>query len=266
MSSEEIYTPGYSANASRFMARRSAQTHAAFALPYLNSGMCLLDCGCGPGSITLGLAAQVAPGEVVGIDAGESQIELARRSAAQQGIANVRFETASVYRLPFPDEVFDFVFSHALFEHLSDPLGALAELQRVLHPGGKIALRSPDWGGFLIAPYTADIEDAITYYKMLQTRNGGDVSIGRKLKSLLRQAGYREVQASASYECYPSLEAIGEYLALRIEQSLELDDAIAAGLATEAQVCARAETLRQWCREEDGMFAQAWGEAIGIKP
>lgn len=266
MNTEEVYTPGYSANASSFMAQRSAQTHAAFALPYLHSGMQALDCGCGPGSITLGLAGLIAPGVIIGVDAGESQIEIARQNAARKQIENVRFETASVYHLPFADTTFDLVFSHALFEHLSDPLGALAELTRVLKPGGKIALRSPDWGGFLIAPYTQEVNEAITFYKALQTRNGGDVYIGRKLKALLRQAGFDDVQASATYECYPSLNFIGEYLALRIEQALEQDRVVEQGLATASQVVGHAAALRQWSREEDGLFAQAWGEAIGTKP
>ncbi len=58
----EEYTHGYGA-ASEEMARRSAESSAAFFLPHLKSGMRLLDVGCGPGSITLGLA--VLPTDVV---------------------------------------------------------------------------------------------------------------------------------------------------------------------------------------------------------
>ena len=50
------YTPGHTANAVTFMAQRRAATHAAFFLPQLKAGMRLLDCGCGPGTITLDLA------------------------------------------------------------------------------------------------------------------------------------------------------------------------------------------------------------------
>ncbi len=50
------------------LARRTAATAADFVLPYLRPGMRLLDCGCGPGAITLDLAKRVAPGSVVGID------------------------------------------------------------------------------------------------------------------------------------------------------------------------------------------------------
>ena len=69
--------------------------------------MRLLDVGCGPGSITLGLAEAVAPGEVVGVDLQPAQVEQARALAAERGVANVRFEVASAYALPFPDAAFD---------------------------------------------------------------------------------------------------------------------------------------------------------------
>ncbi len=72
-------------------AARTASKEAAFFLPYLHPGMQVLDVGCGPGSITLGLAEVVAPGEVVGIDLQPAQIEQARASVAKRAVANVRF-------------------------------------------------------------------------------------------------------------------------------------------------------------------------------
>src|ERR1700730_4220237 len=122
-----------------FMEQRSADTHAGFFLPQLLSGWCVLDAGCGPGSITLGRARRVAPGVVTGIDFEDSQFAKAREQAKHEGL-NVEFRKASVYQLPFEDESFDAIFSHALFEHLSDPCAALRELRRVLKPGGLIAL------------------------------------------------------------------------------------------------------------------------------
>jgi SAM-dependent methyltransferase len=85
------------------MAQRSAQEAAGFLLPHLAAGMQLIDCGCGPGSITLGLAEVVAPGEVIGVDVSEAALQAARVLAGEHGVANVRFERASVLKLPFPD-------------------------------------------------------------------------------------------------------------------------------------------------------------------
>ena len=53
---ENTYTCGYSSAAMQIMASRTAEVHARFLLDYLRPGMRLLDCGCGPGSITVGLA------------------------------------------------------------------------------------------------------------------------------------------------------------------------------------------------------------------
>ncbi len=146
----ERYTHGYGVS-SQGMATRSASHQAAFYLPYLHAGISLLDCGCGPGTITLGLAEAVAPGEVVSIDIGPSEVERATAFASKQGVANVRFEIANSYQLPFHDSTFDAVFAHTLLEHLAEPDVALAEMHRVLRPGGVIGVRDSDWGEWFLA-------------------------------------------------------------------------------------------------------------------
>src|SRR5262245_12667799 len=97
----EKYTHGHAPATVRQHGRRTAEEAAAFLLPSLRPGMRLLDIGCGPGSITLGLAQRLAPGQVVGVDLSLETLEAARRSAAAQGIRNLTFEEGSVYQLPF---------------------------------------------------------------------------------------------------------------------------------------------------------------------
>lgn len=250
MQPAENYTSGYTQNASDFMARRSAQSHAAFLLPHLRDSSRLLDCGCGPGSVTCDFARIVPSGHVVGIDREASQIERARIHAASLGLTNATFEIGSIYELPFPDASFDVVFAHAVFEHLSAPYAALAEVRRVLVPGGLVALRSPDWGGFIVAPDTPGVQSAIHRYIAIQTANGGDVHAGRKFPGLLRSAGFASLAFTATYECYQSPPVIGEYLALRLES---------------ADAHAEAEFFREWSRHPDAIFAQAWCEILGTR-
>jgi SAM-dependent methyltransferase len=221
------------------MRRRTAESHAAFFLPFLKPGMRLLDCGCGPGTITRGLAARVAPGETVPVDLEVSQCA-----------ADLHPRAADVYALPFPDTCFDAVFSHALFEHLREPALALAELRRVLKPGGLIGLRAPDWGGFLLHPRPAAFAAAIRHYAELQNANGGDVETGRKLGAYLRASGFAGVQSTATYEIYPDPCMIAEFMALHMDPTAPH----------------QAAALRDWSKDPDALFAQAWGEAVAWKP
>ena len=232
------------------MAQRSAYTHAAFLLPHLSNSLRLLDCGCGPGSMTCDFARIVTSGHVIGIDREESQIDRARSRAAGQQLDNIAFEVGSIYELPFAEASFDMVFTHAVFEHLASPAAAMAELHRVLAPGGLVALRSPDWGGFIIAPETNGLHSAIDRYMEIQTSNGGDVYAGRKFPGLLRSAGVSSLSFSATYECYQSPPFIGEYLALRLSTS---------------DAHAEAQALREWSRHTDAIFAQAWCEILGTR-
>src|SRR5215831_15340426 len=98
--SREIYTPGYSDPTLRLMFKRTAATHAAFFTPFLRRGMRVLDCGCGPGTITVGLANLVSPGQVVGIDLEPTQLSSAQNCSKEQGV-NACFAVATAYNLPF---------------------------------------------------------------------------------------------------------------------------------------------------------------------
>lgn len=84
-------------------------------------------------------------------------------------------------------------------EHLSEPELALGEMFRVLRPQGVIGLSSPDWGGFILSPPSNKLCNAVQEYMALQTRNGGDVEVGRKLGIYLGNAGFETVEMSARY-------------------------------------------------------------------
>jgi ubiquinone/menaquinone biosynthesis C-methylase UbiE len=246
----ETYTPGHTKNATDFMSKRTLESHGQFFVKYLRKGMSVLDCGCGPGTITLGIASAVAPEAVTGIDDGESQIETARSNAAARHVENVTFQTASCYSLPFADSSFGCVFCHALMEHVSAPAKALKEMHRVLKPGGYVGICSPDFGGLLLAPPSDELATAISAYTSMQKANGGDLLIGHKFGAYLSEVGFRDIHMSARYECYPSLTFIGEYLALQLQQKGHKK---------------HARTLLEWSKSRGGMFAQAWVSAIGRK-
>lgn len=198
------YTPGYSTPMLNLMSQRTAEEHARFFLPHLKPGYRVLDAGCGPGSITLGLAKTAAPGQVIGVDIEDSQFEQARAVGHREGL-NVEFRMGSVYQLPFADQEFDAVFSHAVLEHLSDPAAAIAEFRRVLKRGGVIGLRAGDLGGLLIDADSDGPAQAFASYLTRQKEGSKDSNVGRKLARLMRNAGLSVEKTSASYEVISDL-------------------------------------------------------------
>lgn len=251
MSDGESYTPGYGETATGFMARRQARTHAGYLLPHVFPSARILDCGCGPGSITCDLAAIAHAGHVTGIDREPSQVRIAGAAGEKLRLANIDFTPASVYALPFDPSSFDIVHAHAVFEHLADPMAALSEMHRVLKPGGRLAIRSPDWGGFLVAPETEDLIRALRTYADIQNGNGGDTRVGRKLPALVQSAGFIHSVFSASYDCNQPPSLVGDYLAAGLE---------AAGCDEDARI------WRSWGSSAGALFAQAWCEIITVRP
>jgi ubiquinone/menaquinone biosynthesis C-methylase UbiE len=74
----EAYTPGHTRNSTDFMAERSFESHGSFFAPYIDRSHIVLDVGCGPGSISIGIARAVSSGRLHAVDFGESQINTAR--------------------------------------------------------------------------------------------------------------------------------------------------------------------------------------------
>jgi SAM-dependent methyltransferase len=246
----ETYTPGHSTNAVSFMSARNLESHAAFVLPLLDRGLEVLDVGCGPGTITQGIAEHVLPGRVTAIDRDPIQIAHAARLAEGREQTNLRFIAANVYELPFPAATFDLVFSHALFEHLSNPRHALAEIRRVLRPGGLVALCSPDWDSFQMSKATPEATAALRDYRDLQERNGGDTRAGGQLVRWMQDGEFGFIRKGQRVENYESAMRIATYIALQLE---------AAGNS------AAARALLDWSTEPGAELAGCWKYAIGIK-
>jgi ubiquinone/menaquinone biosynthesis C-methylase UbiE len=196
----------------------------------------------------LGIAARIGEGEVVGVDMSDSQVQLAARRAAEHGVRNARFRTGDAYALPFDDGQFDAVFSHALLEHLREPLRAMRELRRALKPGGVMGVATPDWSGFLVGPLSLALEAALDAFKARQAGNGGDVNVGHKLSQYAVEAGFERVSLEARYENFQPLTIITDLLAAQLE---------AAGRPEHAR------TLREWERTPHAMFAEAWVACVG---
>ena len=125
----------------RDILRRRALVHEALgAVP----GDRVLDAGCGPGFYVAETLERVGPeGTVVGVDASEPMLALAAKRC--EGHDNVRFEQGDVTSLPVADADFDRALSVQVLEYVADIPAALAELLRVLRPGGRVLIWDVDW-------------------------------------------------------------------------------------------------------------------------
>ena len=86
-----VYTHGHHESVLRGHRRRTAQDSAGYLLTYLRPGLSVLDIGCGPGTITVDLAARVAPGSVTAVEITDEALDLARAEAQTRNASNVSF-------------------------------------------------------------------------------------------------------------------------------------------------------------------------------
>ena len=266
---QDAYSVGYDAATLDFFQRRRAASHAAFFMPHLRPGMTLLDCGCGPGTITLDLADVVAPADVVGVDMEANQLRLALSRAGERETANLLFSVADLYSLPFPEDTFDAVFLHGVLEHMRDPVAALGEVRRVLKSEGLVGARHADFGGFLLEPAAPPLDRFVPLFEQLMIHNGGDPMAGRHQVRWLREAGFDTLAVSASYDCWTATpqetRRNADFLAQLVANSGFAAQLIEARLVDKATLALMSAAFITWGVHPHAFAAEAWGEAVARK-
>jgi SAM-dependent methyltransferase len=231
--------------------------------------MRVLDAGCGPGSITVGLASRVLPGgEVVGTDQDRRGIEAARQLASSSEIANVKFEEANIYVLPFDDQVFDGAFMHAVVQHLADPLAALREIHRVLRPGAVIGIGDADLSLDMLYPATPGMVRSMQLFADLRRFDGGTPDAGRRLRELLHGAGFTRSTASAKSIADGTPDGVarvGDRWAAYFSAEPLIERMEETGLASRAELLQIASDWRAWASHSGAVCAAFWFEAVAWK-
>ena len=263
------YTLGYKEEYIEYLNRREVTTHAAHLLPYLKPGLRVLDFGCGPGTLTLGLAELVKPGEVHGIDMEESQIDMARSSAEEGGHDNALFRVADVTDLPFDDDSFDVAHCHSVLMFVPDTLAALTEVKRVLKPGGIISSRETIIESSFLRPDLYSLNDIWLIYSNMVMFDDGHPEMGKDLKGHLTEAGFTDIQASASFNSFSTTEEVRFFRDFARGWFLSeplMETAIDFGATTEKQSADVRRALEQWVGRPGAFGAIAYGEALAFKP
>jgi ubiquinone/menaquinone biosynthesis C-methylase UbiE len=138
----------------------------------------VLEIAPGPGYLAIELA-RLGPWSVTGLDISRSFVRIASENAARAGV-NVTFLHGNAAAQPFASDSFDFVVCRAAFKNFADPIGALAEMHRVLRPGGKALIIDMRKDATNIA-----IEDQVSEMKLAPISRW---ITGAILKSLRRRA------------------------------------------------------------------------------
>ena len=263
MPPHDTYTHGHPEVVVRSHAARTAESSCGYLLDHLAPDTSLLDVGCGPGSITVDLAARVAPGRVRGVELVPEPLEQATAAAAERGVT-VEFAVDDAYALSEPDDSWDVVHAHQVLQHVSDPVAVLREMRRVARPGGLVAVRDADYAGFHWWPADPLLDRWLELYRAVARGNDAEPDAGRRLLGWAHAAGFTEVVPSAAVWCYATADeraAWGGMWADRIHTGVGRM-ALDRGLAEPAELAAISDAWRAWSAHPDGWFVVPHGELL----
>jgi ubiquinone/menaquinone biosynthesis C-methylase UbiE len=263
---EQFYSISDAEAQQTYVGVRRAKEWVGFFLPHLKPGFTVLDCGCGVGSITLDIAEYVAPGQVIGVDMDEGQLEVARANAKKRGLTNVSFEQGDVYALRFTDSSFDAVLAHTLLIHLDDPLRALREFKRLLKPGGVVGISDDDLDTIVFSPENPFFRKFVKL--MIQTMQyNGNPFYSRHLRSLLLEAGFKKTEGHAvAADHYGRLEETRRIVTIA-EGIFRNPDTVALitgqEWASQAELNEMIDKIKEWGERPDAFFAWMYCAAVG---
>jgi SAM-dependent methyltransferase len=173
-----------------------------------------LDVGSGGGQVAVALAGLVAPsGSVTGVDTDDTVLAHATLAARDQGVANVEFERANAYALPYRGR-FDLAYARLVLCYLTEPVRALRELAAAVRPGGVVAVEDVFTDTLRSEPETPALDDLRRVYGATVRAHGGDPTIGPRLPALLRAAGLTNVRALSVGNVLRTAEEKGFLVAL----------------------------------------------------
>ena len=188
-----------------------------------------------------------------------------REEVARRGCSTVDFAVGDVHALDFPAASFDVVHAHQVLQHVADPVAALREMVRVCRPGGLVAARDGDYGGFIWHPQSPGLDRWNDLYHAAARANGGEPDAGRHLLAWAHAAGCGDVRPSSSTWCYADPASRAEWGGMWADRIVSSDIAaqlVSSGLATADELTQIAAAWHAWASQPDGWFSVLHGEIL----
>ena len=212
--------------------------HEVISLLEPHLGEHILEVGCGTGEELRALLPLVgSAGRLVGIDSSQTMVEEARRRSQH---TEIQFMVGDAHALEFRSASFDAARAARTFQHLEDPRRALAELARVVRPGGRVVLAEPDWDTLVVDSPDQGLTRQLIHGHADSIRQPW---IGRQLPALFEDVGLSAVQVRPTplvMRDYASAEWAFFHDATR--------RALEAGRSSQIEI----EQWLQWLRNADG--------------
>lgn len=150
----------------------------------------IVEVGCGSGALCRLVAPGLLPGgEVLGVDVAPEMVAAARTLAGQQ--THIRFEVGAGAALPAEDATVDAAFGARLLLHVTDPAPIVAEMVRVVKPGGRVVLMDWDWETVVVTHPDRELTRRLLHWRC--DYHGGNNWSGRRLLGYALTAGLRDL-------------------------------------------------------------------------
>jgi SAM-dependent methyltransferase len=191
----------WAAHAERFDRAVAAHHPRVLAAAAVGRAERVLDVGCGTGQTTRDAARAAATGSALGVDLSSKMLDHARRRAADEGVANARFEQADAQIHPFEDAAFDLAISRTGAMFFGDPVAAFTNIARAVRPGGRLVLMT--WQPLHRNEWIREISGALAAGRELpapppSAPSPFSLSEPDRVRSILGDAGFRDVELESS--------------------------------------------------------------------
>lgn len=160
----------------------------------LKDNMDILECGSGPGYLIKSIVQRLPGCNATALEIDPFLFSVLSENSESEGRKLYRAVNGSIYETGFSDNSFDFIVTRLVIEHLEKPLKAIAELRRILRPGGKLVIVSNDFAYHLLTfPMITELNEMYDAYCRSRLSEGGNPYIARQLPVYLEKSGFGSI-------------------------------------------------------------------------